>query len=99
MSSELDHLTKEQVVDEKYLEETKNRLDELKSQQEEQWFSHSSLEATDSLKKSHRAETDRVERELGRAQKALGDLEKNAGAASEAEKNSTKPSKDFKTER
>jgi hypothetical protein len=87
MSSELDHLTKEQVVDEKYLEETKNRLDELKSQQEEQWFSHSSLEATDSLKKSHRAETDRVERELGRAEKALGDLEKNAGAASEAEKN------------
>ncbi len=87
ISAELDKLTKEAVVDEKYLEETRKRLEELKAQEEEQWFSHSSLEATDSLKKSHRAETDRVERELGRAEKALQNIEKNAGAASEAEKN------------
>lgn len=87
LSAELDHLTKEEVVDEKYLEETRKKLEELKAQEEEQWFSHSSLEATDSLKKSHRAETERVERELGRADKALGALEKNAGAGGEAEKN------------
>ncbi len=87
LDTELDHLTREQVVDEKYLEETRKRLEELKAQEEEQWFSHSSLEATDSLKKSHRAEADRVERELGRAEKALATLEKNAGAATPAEKN------------
>ena len=87
LSSELDKLTKEEVVDEKYLKDTLKRLDELKAQEEEQWFSHSSLEATDSLKKSHRAETDRVERELGRAEKALSNLEKNAGTNSQAEKN------------
>ncbi len=87
LDTELDKLTKEEVVDEKYLEETRKKLDELKAQEEEQWFSHSSLEATDSLKKSHRAETERVERELGRADKALETLEKNAGAANQAEKN------------
>jgi hypothetical protein len=87
LASELDQLTKEEVVDEKYLEETRKKLDELKAQEEEQWFSHSSLEATDSLKKSHRAETERIERELGRAEKALANLEKNAGAATQAEKN------------
>ncbi len=87
LSSELDRLTHEDVVDEKYLEETRKRLDELKSQAEEQWFSHSSLEATDSLKKSHSAETERVARELGRADKALGALEKNAGGIAQAEKN------------
>jgi hypothetical protein len=87
LGAELDHLTKEEVVDEKYLEDTRKRLEELKAQEEEQWFSHSSLEATDSLKKSHEAETERVERELGRAEKALGALEKNAGSATEAEKN------------
>lgn len=87
LTAELDHLTQEEVVDEKYLEETRKRLEELKSQEEEQWFSHSSLEATDSLKKSHRAESERVERDLGRAEKALGELEKNAGTASQAEKN------------
>ncbi|MBC8127543.1 MAG: hypothetical protein H8M99_10430 [Gloeobacteraceae cyanobacterium ES-bin-144] len=87
LSAELDQLAKEQVVDETYLEETRKRLDELKTQEEDQWFSHSSLEATDSLKKAHRAETERVERELGRADKALGDLEKNAGSVSQTEKN------------
>jgi hypothetical protein len=87
LHSELDQLTKEEVIDEKYLEETRKKLQELESQAEEQWFSHSSLEATDSLKKSHRAETDRVERELGRAEKALSNLEKNAGSASPEEKN------------
>ncbi len=87
LAAELDKLTKEEVVDEKYLEETRKKLDELKSQQEEQWFSHSSLEATDSLKKAHHAEAERVERELARADKALGDLEKNASTASQGEKN------------
>ena len=87
LSTELDQLTKEEVVDEKYLEETRKKLDELKSQEEDQWFSHSSLEATDSLKKAHRAEAERVERDLGRAEKALANLEKNAGAANQAEKN------------
>jgi hypothetical protein len=87
LAAELDHLTKEQVVDEPYLEETRKRLEELKAQEEEQWFSHSSLEATDSLKQGHRAETQRVERELGRAARALGALEKSAGAGGQAEKN------------
>lgn len=87
LDTELDKLTKEEVVDEKYLEETRKKLEELKSQEEEQWFSHSSLEATDSLKKAHRAETERVERELGRAEKALETLEKNAGTKNQAEKN------------
>jgi hypothetical protein len=87
LAAELDHLTKEELADEKYLEETRRKLDELKSREEEQWFSHSSLEATDSLKKAHRAETERVERELGRADKALGALERNAGTGNEAEKN------------
>ena len=87
LSTELDRLTKEDVVDEKYLEETRKKIDELKAQEEDQWFSHSSLEATDSLKKSHKAETERVAKELGRADKALGALEKNAGAINQAEKN------------
>lgn len=87
LAAELDHLQAEQVVDEKYIEDTRKKLSELKAQEEEQWFSHSSLEATDSLKKSHRAETERVERDLGRAEKALGNLEKNAGAMNQADKN------------
>ncbi|WAC18656.1 hypothetical protein OVA24_15595 [Luteolibacter sp. SL250] len=85
LDSSLEHLSKEELVDEKYLEETRKKLEELKAQKEEQWFSHSSLEATDSLKKEHRSEMDRVEQELERAEKALESLEKNGGA-NQAEK-------------
>jgi len=87
LETALDVLTKEEAVDGKYLEETRKQLDELTSQEEEQWFSHSSLEATDSLKKSHTAEAERMEREFGRAEKALDQLEKMAGTATQAEKN------------
>jgi len=78
LTKELDRLADEHVVDEKYLEDTRKKLDELKAQEEEQWFSHSSLEATDSLKKSHQAEAERMEQDLDKAQKALESLEKNA---------------------
>ena len=87
LDAELDHLSEEQVVDEKYIEETRKKLEELESQAEEQWFSHPSLEATDSLKKAHRAEAARVARELGRVEKALAQLEEIAGSASVAEEN------------
>lgn len=86
LGNELDLMEKEQLADEKYLEETRKRLKELEAQEEEQWFSHSSLEATDSLKKSHNAETKRVEKELGKAEKALGNLEKNAGGQADKDR-------------
>ena len=86
LGNELDLMAKEQLADEKYIEETRKRLEELEAQEEEQWFSHSSLEATDSLKKSHDAETKRVENELGKAGNALGELEKNAGGQADKER-------------
>jgi len=87
LESDLQRLDQEETIDEAYIEEMKKKLEELRSQEEEEWFSHSSLEATDSLKKEHSAQVDKLERELARADKALGDLEKNAGGMSAAEKN------------
>ncbi len=77
LNTELDFLAQEEVADEPYIEEMRKKLDELQAQEEEQWFSHSSLEATDSLKESHRAETERVEKELGRAESAIEALGNN----------------------
>ena len=82
IESSLEHLSKEQLIDEKSVEETRKKLEELKAQKEEQWFSHSSLEATDALKKEHQAEMQRVENEMDRAEKALEKLQQgNAGDA------------------
>ena len=86
LESDLERLNEEKAIDETYVEEMKKKLEELRSQKEEDWFSHSSLEATDSLKKEHSAQVDKLERELARADKALGNLEKNAGSMPAAEK-------------
>ena len=86
LESDLEKLDQEEVIDETYIEEMKKKLEELKAQEEEEWFSHSSLEATDTLKKEHSAAVEKLERELSRADKALGNLEKNAGGMSAAEK-------------
>ncbi|MFD0894693.1 hypothetical protein KBB96_05255 [Luteolibacter ambystomatis] len=85
IESDLNKLADEKMVDETYLEDMRKRLDELRAQKEEDWFSHSSLEATDSLKKAHQSEISRVERELGRAEKAMNDLQKTAAAGGQAE--------------
>lgn len=86
LEADLERLDQEEVIDETYLEEMRKKLDDLRAQEEEEWFSHSSLEATDTLKKEHAAEVEKLERELGRADKALGNLEKNASGMSAAEK-------------
>jgi len=86
LEADLERLDQEEVIDEAYIEEMRKKLEELRAQEEEDWFSHSSLEATDTLKKEHAGQVEKLERELGRADKALGDLQKNAGAMSAAEK-------------
>lgn len=86
LEADLQRLDQEEVIDEAYLEEMRKKLDDLRAQKEEDWFSHSSLEATDTLKKEHSAAVEKLERELGRADQALGNLEHNAGGMPAAEK-------------
>ncbi len=86
IEADLERLEQDDVIDENYLEETRKKLEELRSNDEEEWFSHSSLEATDSLKQQHGSELERLERELGRADRALGSLQKNGGNMTPAHK-------------
>jgi hypothetical protein len=79
LEADLERLGQEEVIDEAYLEEMRKKLEELRAQEEEDWFSHSSLEATDTLKKEHSGQVEKLERELGRADKALGELQKAGG--------------------
>ena len=78
IDSDLKRFDDGKLADEAYLNDMRKHLDELRAQKPEDWFSQSSLEATDSLKKSHQAEVQRVERELTRANNALGGLQQNA---------------------
>ncbi|MBC7980330.1 MAG: hypothetical protein H7Y36_07180, partial [Armatimonadetes bacterium] len=60
MDSQLELLGEQAMVDEKYLEEMKERLEQLRAQEEEEWFSHASLEATDSLKESQASDMENL---------------------------------------
>ncbi len=87
LSNELEQLAQEEVAEEKYLEEMRKKLEELKSQEEEKWFSHASLEATDSLKQSHRAEMERVEQRLEQASEAFEKLQEKDKPLTQEEAN------------
>lgn len=86
LEADLERLDQEEVIDETYIEEMKKKLEDLRAQEEQEWFSHSSMEATDNLKKEHAGQVERMDRELTRADKAIESLLKNAGGMTPAEK-------------
>lgn len=75
--SELAKLEEEKVVDQEYIEEVRKKIEDLRAQDPQEWFSHSSMEATDNMRKEHRSETNRLEREMSKATKALEALQSN----------------------
>ena len=77
LDSELEQLAEDAMVDEEYLEEMEKRLEQLRSQEEEDWFSHASLEATDSLKETQDSNMENLERDLSEAANALEALTEN----------------------
>jgi len=78
LDSELEQLADDAMVDEEYIEEMEKRLDQLRSQEEEDWFNHASLEATDSLKETQDSNMEKLERDLSEAADALEALTENA---------------------
>lgn len=75
--SELAKLEEEKVVDEEYIEEVRKKIEDLRAQDPEEWFSHASMEATDNMRKEHKSETKRLEREMNQAAKTLETLQQN----------------------
>jgi hypothetical protein len=52
MEEWIDTLDEEELIDPESLREVEERLEELRDQPEEEWFSHASMEATDTLKET-----------------------------------------------
>ena len=78
MDSQLEQLAEDAMVDEEYIEEMQERLDELRAQKEEDWFGHASLEATDSLQDAQNSDIAKLGQDLNEAENALESLLKNA---------------------
>jgi hypothetical protein len=79
LDTNLDQLDNQEIVQKEYIEEMRKKLEELRKQSEDDWFSHSSLEATDTLKQNHLTEQENLKKNLERAEKSLQTLQSQAG--------------------
>ena len=86
LQADIEALGEDKTVQEEYLRELEDRLDQLRRQNEQEWYSHSSVEATDALRKMHGSELERMERNLRKAERALHSLQKADGKMSDAGK-------------
>lgn len=87
LESDIELLSDEDTVQEQYLEKLQEQIDELRRKDEDEWFSHSSLEATDALKKAHRSEVEQLRDNMGKAERALNALQQGAGKLGEGAQN------------
>jgi len=79
-------LEEEDLIGEETIEELASRIEELRDQPEEEWFSHSSLEATDSLQQSLGLEIRDLAEEMKTLERNLSALQKFSSQMSEAAK-------------
>ncbi len=73
MEGWLAELEEENLIDEKSLDDAREKIAELRNQPEDEWFSHSSMEATDSVR-------DALGKDLQDAHRDLQTLERNLAA-------------------
>lgn len=78
LQASIDELRKDETIDEEYLDELEEKVEELREQPKEQWFDHSALEAIDSLKESHEQQLKELERDLRKAERALNALQNHS---------------------
>ena len=75
LDTNLDQLDTQEIIQQEYIEEMRKKLEELREQSEDEWFSHSSLEATDTLKQNHLSEQEELKKNLELAERSLNTLQ------------------------
>ena len=86
LDTSLDQLDNQEIIQEEYIEATRKKLEKLREQSPDEWFSHSSLEATDNLQQNHQNEQANLKQNLQRAERALNSLQSHHGKLSPAQK-------------
>lgn len=84
MEDWLDELEEENLIDEEVLEANRDKISALREQPEEEWFSHSSMEASDSLRESLGRDLQEAARDLQTLERDLAALEQYSGEMSGA---------------
>lgn len=83
MEEWLETLKEEELIAEERIEEIETKIEELRNRPEEDWFSHNSLEATDTLRETLGTELREIANELGTLAKTMNDLRAFSGKMSD----------------
>ncbi|MCB1077990.1 MAG: hypothetical protein KDM64_09205, partial [Verrucomicrobiae bacterium] len=75
MDDWMELLDEEDLIDDQAIEEVKEKIEELRQQPENEWFSHSSLEATDTLRQTLQQQIQGLGAELAIAERDLNALQ------------------------
>ncbi len=75
LQASLEELRENETLNEEYLDEIQDKVNELSEQPKDEWFDHSSLEAVDSLKTSHEQQLRELERNMKKAERSLNALQ------------------------
>ena len=75
MEEWMELLKEENLIQEQGIEEVKEKIEELRQKPEDEWFSHSSLEATDTLRQTLRQQIQNLGAELAIAERDLSALQ------------------------
>ena len=86
LENSLDSLRENNTVEDEYIEKLEKQIDQLRQEDPQDWFSHSSLEASDELKKAHLNSTRELQRNLQRAERNLNTLKKHGDNLTPAQK-------------
>lgn len=86
LETNIEVLDNQQMVQKEYLDDLREKLEKLRQQSPDEWFSHSSLEATDTLRQNHHNEQSRLSHNLQRAERSLQSLQSQSGQLSENQK-------------
>ena len=86
LDTDLNQLDNQEIVQQEYIAEMREKLEKLREQSPDDWFSHSSLEATDTLKKNHQNEQKSLKSNLQRAERNLSELQRGGAKMNNAQK-------------
>lgn len=84
MEEWLGGLEEEELIDDSHVEEMREKIEELRSQPEDEWFSHSSMEATDTLRDSLGRDIKEFSSEMATLERDLNALQNHSSQLSEA---------------
>lgn len=84
MEDWLETLQEEDLIAEEKIEQIESKIEELRERPEDEWFSHSSLEATDTLRESLATELQEIANELAKLERAMNSLQSFGGEMSDA---------------